>query len=78
MSTRYYVIYPNKSHYSINNHSKYQLVNFRGTLIMLGFLLIMMISNSMLFTYIEPLVKSKGHSIWIVSLCLFSQVLQVF
>ena len=55
---------PNKSHYSINNH-------FRGTLIMLGFLLIMMISNSMLFTYIEPLVKSKGHSIWIVSLCLF-------
>ena len=48
---------PNKSHYSINNHSKYQLVNFRGTLIMLGFLLIMMISNSMLFTYIEPLVK---------------------
>lgn len=62
---------PNKSHYSINNHSKYQLVNFRGTLIMLGFLLIMMISNSMLFTYIEPLVKSKGHSIWIVSLCLF-------
>ncbi|NFW41490.1 MFS transporter [Staphylococcus aureus] len=46
---------PNKSHYSINNHSKYQLVNFRGTLIMLGFLLIMMISNS----------------IWIVSLCLF-------
>lgn len=62
---------PNKSHYSITNHSKYQLVNFRGTLIMLGFLLIMMISNSMLFTYIEPLVKSKGHSIWIVSLCLF-------
>ncbi len=31
----------------------------------------MMVSNSILFTYIEPLVKSNGHSIFIVSLCLF-------
>ncbi|POA02596.1 MFS transporter [Staphylococcus caprae] len=51
--------------------SKYTVTNYKGTIIILCFLLFMMISNSILFTYLEPLVKSKGHDIFIVSLCLF-------
>lgn len=54
-----------------NNTSKYTITNYRGTVMILCFLLFMMISNSILFTYLEPLVKSKGHNVLIVSLCLF-------
>ncbi|MHD0396398.1 MFS transporter [Staphylococcus simulans] len=54
-----------------DNASKYTVTNYRGTIMILCFLLFMMISNSILFTYLEPLVKRNGHSIVIVSLCLF-------
>lgn len=58
---------------SINSqdNSTYEINNKKGTILILVFLLIMMTSNSILFTYIEPLVKSGGHSLIIVSIALF-------
>ncbi|MCU5745659.1 MFS transporter [Staphylococcus sp. SQ8-PEA] len=54
-----------------DNTSEYTILSYRGIVMILCFLLFMMISNSILFTYLEPLVKSKGHNVFIVSLCLF-------
>jgi len=54
-----------------NYTKKYTVTNYRGTIMMLCFLLFMMISNSILYTYLEPLVRRNGHDIFIVSLCLF-------
>lgn len=38
---------------------------------MLTFLLLMMISNSILFTYLKPIIRGGGHTLTIVSIALF-------
>lgn len=62
---------PHKTEDQSVNNTEYKVINYKGIILILVFLLLMMVSNSILFTYIEPLVKSNGHSIFIVSLCLF-------
>lgn len=49
----------------------YMIITKKGLIIIFTFLLLMMISNSMLFTYLEPIIRNGGHSLTIVSISLF-------
>ncbi|WP_146552738.1 MFS transporter [Rummeliibacillus sp. SL167] len=50
---------------------EYKILDKKGIIIILTFLWLMMVSNSMLFTYLEPIIRDGGHSLTTVSLALF-------
>lgn len=56
---------------NIQKQGKYKVRTKKGIWIILTFLLLMMVSNSMLFTYLEPIIRGGGHSVTTVSIALF-------
>lgn len=56
---------------NVQKQGKYKVRTKKGIWIILTFLLLMMVSNSMLFTYLEPIIRGGGHSLTTVSLALF-------
>ena len=55
---------------NLSEGKTYQVLNTKGVYGILIFLLLMMISNSLLFTYLEPMILLGGHSIKSVSTAL--------
>lgn len=63
---------PTNSNRSVSPEGNtYKILNTKAVLGVLIFLLLMMISNSLLFTYLEPMILWGGHSISSVSIALF-------
>lgn len=56
---------------NVQKQGKYKVRTKKGIWIILTFLLLMMVSNSMLFTYLEPIIRGGGHSVTTVSIALF-------
>ncbi|MGE7090391.1 MFS transporter [Lysinibacillus sp. NPDC048646] len=54
-----------------NNQGDYHVLSKKGVIIILLFLFLMMVSTSLLFTYVEPLIRQGGHSLSVVSIALF-------
>lgn len=63
--------YKSRKTKEILKQGSYMVLTKKGVIIILIFLMLMMISNSMLFTYLEPIIRDSGHSLTIVSIALF-------